>query len=31
VLSLPLSAAHRAADVDDVLAALRKLHGAFTR
>jgi dTDP-4-amino-4,6-dideoxygalactose transaminase len=30
VLSLPLSAAHRAADVDDVLAALRKLHGAFT-
>ena len=31
VLSLPLSAAHRAADVDDVLAGLRKLHGAFTR
>ncbi len=31
VLSLPLSAAHRATDVDDVLAALRKLHGAFTR
>ena len=31
VLSLPLSAAHRAADVDDVLAAIRKLHGAFTR
>jgi dTDP-4-amino-4,6-dideoxygalactose transaminase len=31
VLSLPLSAAHRAADVDDVLAALRKLHGAFTK
>jgi dTDP-4-amino-4,6-dideoxygalactose transaminase len=30
VLSLPLSAAHQAADVDDVLAALRKLHGAFT-
>jgi dTDP-4-amino-4,6-dideoxygalactose transaminase len=31
VLSLPLSAAHRATDVDDVLAGLRKLHGAFTR
>jgi dTDP-4-amino-4,6-dideoxygalactose transaminase len=31
VLSLPLSAAHRAADIDDVLAAVRKLHGAFTR
>ncbi len=31
VLSLPLSAAHGAADVDDVLAALRKLHGAFTK
>lgn len=31
VLSLPLSAAHRAADVDDVLAGLRKLHAAFTR
>ena len=30
VLSLPLSAAHRPADVDDVVAALRKLHGAFT-
>jgi dTDP-4-amino-4,6-dideoxygalactose transaminase len=31
VLSLPLSAAHSAADVDDVLAGLRKLHAAFTR
>ena len=31
VLSLPLSAAHHAADIDDVLAALRKLHAAFTR
>jgi dTDP-4-amino-4,6-dideoxygalactose transaminase len=31
VLSLPLSAAHGAADVDDVLAGLRKLHTAFTR
>ncbi len=31
VLSLPLSAAHRNADVDDVLAALTKLHAAFTR
>ena len=31
VLSLPLSAAHREADVDDVLAALTKLHAAFTR
>jgi dTDP-4-amino-4,6-dideoxygalactose transaminase len=31
VLSLPLSAAHRPDDIDDVLAALRKLHSAFTR
>jgi UDP-4-amino-4-deoxy-L-arabinose-oxoglutarate aminotransferase len=31
VLSLPLAAAHSAADVDDVLAGLRKLHAAFTR
>ena len=31
VLSLPLSAAHGEADVDDALAALRKLHAAFTR
>jgi len=31
VLSLPLSAAHLPTDVDDVVAALRKLHVAFTR
>jgi dTDP-4-amino-4,6-dideoxygalactose transaminase len=31
VLSLPLSAAHSEADVDDVIAALRKVHAAFTR
>ena len=30
VLSLPLSAAHQEADVDDVLIALGKLHAAFT-
>jgi dTDP-4-amino-4,6-dideoxygalactose transaminase len=30
VLSLPLAAAHTEDDVDDVLAALRKLHAAFT-
>jgi dTDP-4-amino-4,6-dideoxygalactose transaminase len=31
VLSLPLGGAHTEQDVDDVLAALRKLHAAFTR
>jgi dTDP-4-amino-4,6-dideoxygalactose transaminase len=31
VLSLPLGGAHTERDVDDVLAALRKLHAAFTR
>ena len=31
VLSLPLAGAHTAADVDDVLAALHKLHAAFTQ
>jgi hypothetical protein len=30
VLSLPLGGAHREEDVADVLAALRKLHAAFT-
>jgi dTDP-4-amino-4,6-dideoxygalactose transaminase len=29
VLSLPLGAAHSAADVDDVLAALHKIHAAY--
>jgi perosamine synthetase len=31
VLSLPLGGAHTEQDVDDVLAALHKLHAAFTR
>ena len=31
VLSLPLAGAHTTGDVDDVLAALRKLHAAFTQ
>jgi dTDP-4-amino-4,6-dideoxygalactose transaminase len=31
VLSLPLAGAHTESDVDDVLAALHKLHAAFTR
>jgi dTDP-4-amino-4,6-dideoxygalactose transaminase len=31
VLSLPLSAGHSPSDVDDALAALAKLHAAFTR
>lgn len=31
VLSLPLAAAHSEEDVDDVLAAVHKLHAAFTR
>jgi dTDP-4-amino-4,6-dideoxygalactose transaminase len=31
VLSLPLAGAHTERDVDDVLAALHKLHAAFTR
>ena len=31
VLSLPLAGAHTTGDVDDVLAALHKLHAAFTR
>jgi dTDP-4-amino-4,6-dideoxygalactose transaminase len=31
VLSLPLAGAHTTGDVDDVLAALQKLHAAFTR
>ncbi|HEY0387288.1 MAG TPA: DegT/DnrJ/EryC1/StrS family aminotransferase [Gaiellales bacterium] len=31
VLSLPLAGAHTEPDVDDVLAALHKLHAAFTR
>ena len=31
VLSLPLAGAHTGADVDDVLAALHKLHAAFTQ
>ncbi|MDX6522995.1 MAG: hypothetical protein QOI17_508 [Gaiellales bacterium] len=31
VLSLPLGGAHTEQDVDDVLAAVRKLHAAFTR
>jgi dTDP-4-amino-4,6-dideoxygalactose transaminase len=31
VLSLPLGGAHTEQDVDDVLAAIRKLHAAFTR
>ena len=30
VLSLPLGGAHTERDADDVLAALRKLHAAFT-
>ena len=29
VLSLPLAAAHSTADVDDVIAALAKVHGVF--
>ncbi len=31
VLSLPLAAAHRLEDADDVVTALRKVHTAFTR
>jgi dTDP-4-amino-4,6-dideoxygalactose transaminase len=31
VLSLPLAGAHTESDIDDVLAALHKLHAAFTR
>ena len=31
VLSLPLSPAHSLADVDDVIAAVRRLHAHFTR
>ena len=31
VLSLPLSPAHTLSDVDDVVAAVRRLHGHFTR
>ena len=31
VLSLPLSPAHSLADVDDVVAAVRRLHAHFTR
>ena len=31
VLSLPLAGAHTTGDVDDVLAAQRKLHAAFTQ
>jgi UDP-4-amino-4-deoxy-L-arabinose-oxoglutarate aminotransferase len=31
VLSLPLAAGHSDRDIDDALAALTKLHAAFTR
>ena len=31
VLSLPLAAAHTDADIDDAVAAVRKVHAAFTR
>ena len=31
VLSLPLSPAHSLSDVDDVVAAVRRLHAHFTR
>jgi dTDP-4-amino-4,6-dideoxygalactose transaminase len=31
VLSLPLAAAHRTTDADDVVTAMRKVHAAFTR
>ncbi len=31
VLSLPLAAAHSDADIDDVIAALRKVHAALAR
>ena len=31
VLSLPLSPAHSLSDVDDVIAAVRRLHAHFTR
>jgi hypothetical protein len=30
VLSLPLSAAHSAADVEDAIDALRRVHARFT-
>jgi hypothetical protein len=31
VLSLPLSPAHSLADIDDVVAAVRRLHAHFAR